>query len=308
MRISRHTTTHRTVALIAPAAIAFVLLMQTAVAAEPSLAPQARRNAQAPTTSMTLPPGTRVIHDIAYGRDTRQRFDAYLPADARRAPVIVMVHGGGWAHGDKRMPVMVGNKARWWLPKGYVFISVNYRMLPDTAPLEQARDVARALAKAQQLAASWGADRSRFVLMGHSAGAHLVALLAASPQLAADAGAAPALGAVVLDSGALDVEQIMRSRHFPLYDRAFGSDPDYWRTTSPYQRLSKDSWPMFAVCSTRRAAVCPEARTFAAKAATLGVRVQVLGMDLSHRQINEQLGEDAGYTASVDAFLRTLGL
>lgn len=308
MRIPADETIRNTAALIVPVALAFALLLQTAIAAGRSTAPQTGRSAHGPVTSMALPPGTRVVHDIAYGSDARQRFDAYLPANARRAPVIVMVHGGGWAHGDKRMPVMVRNKARWWVPKGYAFVSVNYRMLPDAAPLEQARDVARALAKAQQLAASWGADRSRFVLMGHSAGAHLVALLAASPQLAADAGATPALGAVLLDSGALDVEQIMRSHHFPLYDRAFGSDPGYWHATSPYRALSKTSWPMFAVCSTRRAAVCPEARKLAAKATTLGVRVQVLGMDLSHRQINEQLGVATEYTASVDAFLRTLGL
>jgi arylformamidase len=248
----------------------------------------------------------RVVRDIAYGPDARQRFDVYAPQDARGAPVIFFVHGGGWAIGDKANRGVVHNKTARWVPRGFVFVSTNYRMLPEADPLEQARDVARALAAAQAQAGSWGGDPERFILMGHSAGAHLVALIASAPGIALDLGARPWLGTVELDSAALDVERIMRDRHLRLYDRAFGSDPAYWAKASPLARLSAAGAPFLAVCSTRRADSCPAARDYAAKAQALGIRASVLEENLSHRQINEELGEDNDYTRAVEAFLDTV--
>ncbi|MGN6281792.1 alpha/beta hydrolase [Frateuria sp.] len=259
------------------------------------------------TTPATIPPGVRVLRDVPYGGDPAQRMDVYLPAQgATHAPVIFMVHGGGWARGDKAMRSVVQNKIARWVPRGFVLISTNYRMLPGTRPIEQARDVARALAVAQGRAAGWGADRDRFVLMGHSAGAHLVGLLAAEPALAYDRGALPWLGTVSLDSAALNVVAIMQGPHLPLYDAAFGDDPAYWRAASPLQQLTTRGVPFLAVCSTRRQASCPQARNFAAKANGLHMRAQVLGEGLTHRQINEQLGTLGDYTAQVETFLATL--
>ena len=245
-------------------------------------------------------------HDLPYGSDADQRFDVYAPPQTHGAPVILMVHGGGWFRGDKEMSRVVDNKAERWVAQGIVFISVNYRMQPKAAPLEQARDVARALAAAQKHAAEWGGDPQRFILMGHSAGAHLVALLNARPELATEQGARPWLGSVLLDSGALDVPAIMNQRHFPLYDRAFGNDPDYWQEVSPYQQLQASSPPVLAVCSSRRRIACPEAKRFVAKASNLGTRASVLEMDLTHGEINERLGEPSAYTAEVETFLRKL--
>ena len=258
-------------------------------------------------TPATLPAGVRVLRNVPYGGDPAQRMDVYLPAQGTaRAPVIFMVHGGGWSRGDKAMRSVVQNKVARWVPRGFVLISTNYRMLPGTRPIEQARDVARALAVAQGRAAGWGADRDRFILMGHSAGAHLVGLLAAEPELAYDRGALPWLGTVSLDSAALNVVAIMQGPHLPLYDAAFGDDPAYWRAASPLQQLKTRGAPFLAVCSTRRRESCPQALNFADKAHGLHMRAQVLGEDLSHRQINEELGLPGDYTAQVEAFLATL--
>lgn len=257
----------------------------------------------------SLLPGVQVIRDVAYGRDNEQRFDVYLPTQgqhARNAPVILMVHGGGWKRGDKAERAVIENKVPHWTSQGFIFISTNYRLLPGTGPVEQAEDIAHALAAVQRNAASWGGDPSRVILMGHSAGSHLVALLSASPEKALRLGASPWLGSVLLDSAALDVVKIMEERHFPLYDDAFGSDPAYWRRASPYHHLSAGAPPMLAVCSSQRKASCPQAREYAAKAVTLGVRVPVLEQDLSHREINLLLGEPGRYTAAVDAFMRSL--
>lgn len=245
----------------------------------------------------------RQFHDVSYGADARQRLDVYAPANAHNAPVIVMVHGGGWRIGDKSIARMYESKVNYWVPKGYVFVSVNYRMLPDADPLEQARDVAHAIATIEEKAATWGGDRSRVILMGHSAGAHLIALITTSQQLAPELRGATWTGAVFLDSGALDVPEIMRRPHFHLYDDAFGSDPAFWRSVSPYYALTKREPPVLAVCSTRRPDSCPQAAAFVAKATKLGMRASVLEENLTHEQINETLGETSAYTTAVDRFI-----
>jgi arylformamidase len=99
---------------------------------------------------------TKVLRDLAYGPNSAQTMDVYLPSHPQNAPVIVMVHGGAWIVGDKSMGRVVTNKAAYWLPKGYIFISINNRLLPAAGPLEQAHDVAKALAFAQGEARSWG--------------------------------------------------------------------------------------------------------------------------------------------------------
>ena len=291
-----------------------LLLLVIASLATPPLQAQALRerlehareaSRQPALRAPELPPGTRVLHDLAYGPDPRQRFDAYLPGrPLAAAPAIVFVHGGGWANGNKDNPGVIEAKAAKWLPEGVALISTNYRMLPDTAPLEQARDVARALAEVQRRAPQWGVDPARIVLMGHSAGAHLAALVGASPELWRQAGALPPLGVVSLDSGALDVPDMMRRPRLPpLYHRAFGADPADWIAASPQHQLDAGGRPMLLVCSTRRNDACPQAEAFQAAGARLGVPMQVLREDLSHGQINHELGLPSDYTAAVDRWL-----
>ncbi|SDQ24121.1 Acetyl esterase/lipase [Pseudoxanthomonas sp. CF385] len=252
-----------------------------------------------------LPAGARAMRDVAYGDDPRQRFDVYLPAQPKHAPIILFVHGGGWANGNKDNPGVVENKAAYWLPKGYILVSTNYRLRPDTAPLDQARDVARALAAVQKRAPEWNGDASRVVLMGHSAGAHLIALVGASSTLWRDAGATQPRGVVSLDSGGLDVPQTMQRPPLPgIYQRAFGSDRSDWIAASPYHQLTRDAVPMLFVCSSRRKDACPQGRAMADKAKTLGVPMEVLPEDLSHGDVNRDLGLPSGYTNTVDAFVR----
>jgi acetyl esterase/lipase len=255
----------------------------------------------------TAPSEGEVKRDVAYGPEPAQRLDVYLPKGAQRAPVLVMVHGGAWRLGDKAMDATVTNKAAHWVPKGYAFVSVNYGMSPPD-PLRQAADVARALAFAQTQADSWGADPERFVLMGHSSGAHLVALIASDPSIAQKAGAKPWLGTIVLDSAALDVTRIMKARHFRLYDKAFGDDPSYWHNASPIHRLAGAPKPMLLVCSSLRGDSCPQAEAFAQKVGSLGGSARVMPIAKPHGQINRDLGTPGSYTDAVVSFLKSLGL
>ena len=193
-----------------------------------------------------------------------------------------------------------------WIPRGFIVVSTNYRLVPNADPLTQARDVARALAMSQKQAASWGGDRNKFILMGHSAGAHLVALLASSPALAENTPVTPWLGAVSLESGALDVVEVMEARHARLFDRAFGRDREYWKSVSPMYILTAPVPPIALVCSTRRGSSCTQADRFAARATALGMRASVLKENLSHADADSQLGADSAYTREVETFLGSL--
>jgi acetyl esterase/lipase len=259
-----------------------------------------------PAVSRPLPPGARLESNIPYGSDPAQRMDVYIPEHAKKAPVILMVHGGGWRRGDKAYPGVTTNKVAHWLPEGYIIITINYPLLPQANPLQQAGDVAKALAYAQDHARSWGADPTRFILMGHSAGAHLVSLVTADPAIAARQGAKPWLGTVSLDSAAYNVVKIMEARHFKLYDEAFGTDHKLWEAASPTLCLKTKTVPMLLVCSTRRRDSQAQAKALADKAKSLGGQATLLPVDMTHGPINSQLGLPGDYTNKVDAFIHAL--
>ena len=255
--------------------------------------------------SRAAPAGTRIVPDISYGPDPAQRFDVYVSTQppTSPAPVIFFVHGGGWSRGDKTNGRVIEPKVAHWVAEGYVVISANYRMLP-TPVAQQAEDVATGIAFAQSQAPLWGGDPKRFILMGHSAGAHLVALISAGAHTAAKP--QPWRGSVLLDSAALDVPAIMDNRHLGLYDRAFGADPQQWTAVSPIAQVAHGTAPVLAVCSSRRRESCGQADRFAAKANGLGGHVRVLREDLSHMEINATLGAASDYTTQVDAFMQSL--
>lgn len=254
------------------------------------------------------PAGVRRLADLPYGDAAKQRIDVYLPPAGTSppggAPILVMVHGGAWMFGDKSSRGVVGAKVDHWVATGWIFVSVNNRLLPEAEPLAQAEDVAHALAFVQKQAAGWGGDASRLVLMGHSAGAHLVALLSASPALAARSGAAPWAGTVVLDSAALDLSALMQQRHPRFYDRVFGADPEKWRAASPTDRLAADAAPMLLVCSSlRQDDSCGQSARFAVRVNAAGGVARVHQEALAHNAIDVELGRPGAYTEVVDAFI-----
>ena len=63
------------------------------------------------------------------------------PPGRKQAPILVMVHGGAWKLGDKGNTGVVANKVLHWLPRGYIVVSLNYRLSRPPSPLEQAEDV-----------------------------------------------------------------------------------------------------------------------------------------------------------------------
>jgi acetyl esterase/lipase len=258
---------------------------------------------------VVTPAGAVIQRDLEYGPTSDQRLDVYAPSGARAAPILVMVHGGGWSRGDKASAGVVKKKVAHYLPAGYLVVSTNYRLSPAVDPLTEAQDVATAMAFVQTHAADWGGDPSRIVLMGHSAGAHLVSLVTADPSYRDRAGATLWLGTVALDSAAYDVPQIMAmDPHLALYDDAFGHDVELQRAASPTLVTSGTPAPVLLVCGSNRVEACQQAEDFAAAVRSHGSTATVLPMDLSHGDINSQVGLPGELTSRVDHFLRSLGL
>lgn len=255
----------------------------------------------------TLPPAT--IANTAYGPTPREVLDVYRPTRLSAAPmVVVMVHGGGWCVGDKRMDAVVRHKQTHWVGQGHVFVSINYPMVGQGHDaLAQAGFVAKAVAWVQQQAPGWGVASTRVVLVGHSAGGHLVSLVNASGPLKAVHGMKPVLGVVSLDAGAIDVVRQMPQVYRFLkarYAEAFGTSEAQWVAASPFHQLDATASPWLGVCSTqRRDDPCGQARAYVSKSQTLGVTASVLPLDLAHDEINERLGQPGDYTRAVDAFI-----
>src|SRR5262245_3989245 len=112
----------------------------------------------------------RVERDVAYAfpKSERQTLDVYAPASGSDHPVVVWIHGGGWRQGDKRS---VQQKPQAFVDKGCVFVSTNYRFVPQVTVKEMTGDVAKAIRWAHDHAQEFGGNPKSIFVMGHSAGA-----------------------------------------------------------------------------------------------------------------------------------------
>lgn len=126
--------------------------------------------------------------DLAYGPDAWQRVDVFSPQSAGSHPIVVFFYGGSWTTGRKSQYAFVGAALA---ARGYVTVIPDYRLYPQVRFPTFLDDSAQAVAWAQQHARELGGDPERVVLMGHSAGAHMAAMLALNPQYLARAGSIP---------------------------------------------------------------------------------------------------------------------
>jgi arylformamidase len=249
-------------------------------------------------------PARAAFNDVAYGADPAQKADIYLPAQAKRAPILVVVHGGAWRFGDKASPAEIEQKAAYWIPKGFIVVSVNYRLLPAARPEQQAQDLGRALAWVQRHAATWGGDPKRVFLMGHSSGGQMVALLAADREMQLKTGAKPWLASIVLDGAGLDMLDVMSRSHARFYDDAFGADRTEWIAASPAEHLRSNMPPMLMICSTLRAESCRRANSFSEKLAQRGNSAKIFGVPRNHGEIDSDVGGDNDETRAIAAFMK----
>jgi arylformamidase len=248
--------------------------------------------------------------EIAYGGEALQRLD-FTPGDGRRAPLVLFLHGGGWSLGDKRM---AAHMAVHFHGLGCAFASVNYRLVPDATVEQQAEDVAAAIARLVADADRLGIDRGRILLMGHSAGAHLAALVGTDPAyLRAHRLPISTIGGIVLLDGAgYDVPAQM-ARGGPLirrmYADAFGRDPDFQRRMSPDAHAAAPNAGRFLIfhIASRPDDSGAQSEQLGAALRAAGTPAEVISVPGTHAQIFRLFGQ-AGHPATegTDAFAARL--
>lgn len=254
---------------------------------------------------------TQPGREVAYGSAALQKFDYYRSARPD-APLVVFIHGGGWKRGDKGNATGA-EKIAHFTGKGYAFASVNYRLVPGATVEQQAQDVADALGWMVKNARAMGIDPKRIVVMGHSAGAHLAALIATDPRYLQKAGWAldRLAGVVLLDGAAYDVPAQMAEGPRVMggtYEAAFGSDPARQRALSPTLQAAAPNARDFLILHVERADGTRQSEALGRALTAAGARVTVQGFGgrglRGHMEINRQLG-DAGYpaTAVVDRWI-----
>jgi acetyl esterase/lipase len=162
--------------------------------------------------SPLLAAGPKAHRDLAYAepKNKRQTLDVYAPAEGKNHPVVVWVHGGGWQAGDK---TDVQKKPQAFVDKGFVFVSVNYRLLPEATIKQMAGDVAKAIRWSHDHARDYGGDPNTLFVMGHSAGAQLAALVCTDDSYLKAEGLSLAVikGCVPVDGDTYDVPLQVRT-------------------------------------------------------------------------------------------------
>jgi acetyl esterase/lipase len=159
----------------------------------------------------------RIVRDVAYGPDPRHLLDLHLPIDASAAttPVLVFVHGGGFVGGDKGGPgrPLYDNIGRFAAERGWLGVTMNYRLAPTSTWPSGAEDVQLALQFLSSVVVNYGGDANSMAIFGHSAGAAHVATFLADQQRRSSV---TGLRAAVLSSGIYEPE-ILREQNVGAY-------------------------------------------------------------------------------------------
>jgi acetyl esterase/lipase len=186
-----------------------------------------------------------VIKDIAYyegeGTDkVKHKLDLYLPKGKKEFPVLFFVHGGAWMTGDKNFFGIYSNLGTHFAKHGIGAVVTNYRLSPGVKHPEHIKDVARAFAWTHKNIAKHGGKPEQIFVCGHSAGGHLVALLATDEQylkaeglsLKAIKGAIPLSGVYVIPD--------------KLLTAVFGNDAETAKMAGPINHC-KEGCPPFLI-------------------------------------------------------------
>jgi acetyl esterase/lipase len=263
-----------------------------------------------------------IKRDIPYAdpADAKRTLDVYSPAGAKNLPVVFWIHGGGWQTGDKSD---VKIKPQWFMDKGFVFISINYRLLPAVDMGTLTRDVAQAFRWSEDHIAEYGGDPKRVIVGGHSAGAQLAALLCTDEKYLKEQGVSFDVlkGCIPVDGDTYDVPAIIETaetrwrvhQQQPAkfgHREKFGDDPAKFRDFSAVYHVAKDKGiPPFLILYV---SIQPDTN---AQALRLGavlkdakIPVRLFGAkDTYHTKLNDDLGlADDPATKELSQFIATI--
>lgn len=238
--------------------------------------------------------------------------DLYTPTSGKQRPIVIWVHGGGWKIGDKRG---VNNKPLAFTKQGYLLASVNYRLYPEATYAQQTQDIAQAIRWIREHAKEYGGDPNEIFLMGHSAGAHLDALVSTNPvYLKAESLSLKAIkGTILLDGAGYDIaERIQTARPTAknLYTTIFGTDKKTWKAASPltYVRANRSIPPFLILHVSSRADSTRQSESLGKKLKAARVSAKVVSAaDKTHLSINREIGlQDDLPTQEIFQFLKSV--
>lgn len=251
--------------------------------------------------------GQQKTADIPYVENGHARhvLDIYTPEKPGEGPLPVMfwIHGGGWTVGDKSS---VALKPQVLTEKGFVFVSTNYRLLPEVEMDELIRDIARSLGWVHKNISRYGGDPQRIFVGGHSAGAQLAALICIDERyLNAEGVKFDVLkGCVPVDGDTYDIPKIiMTAEHRQaLYGgkmftfghrQKFGNDPEKHVDFSAVTHVApgKGIPPFLILYFTGNPDTNVQARVLEATLRAAEIPAKAFGKgDTNHRQLNNDLG------------------
>jgi acetyl esterase/lipase len=188
--------------------------------------------------------GLEVRRDVPFDPAHRLAMDVYAPVDARHLPTVVFFYGGSWQDGKRQWYRWMGETlAR----QGLVVAIPDYRKYPQVRLDGFMTDAAHAVAWMHAHAADYGGDRDVMFLMGHSAGAHIAALLATDPRRLAAVGLRPReLAGFIGLAGPYDFLPLTD----PSFIGMFGSTPSAQASSQPVNFVDGDEPPMLLLQGT----------------------------------------------------------
>ena len=197
--------------------------------------------------------------EIRYGKDAKQSLNIYRPSEKLKGqalPVVIWVHGGGWRTGDKDNRAGM-NLCQTWTKAEMVVVGLDYRLTPNVVHPAHIEDVAAGIAWVHKNISNHGGDPRRIFLLGHSAGAHLVALVATAPKYlkAHDLSPKSALaGVMAIDTASYDLTTTRTLAVRKMISDAFGEDTKVLQEASPLQqaRKSPNECPPFVVAAVKQ--------------------------------------------------------
>ncbi len=191
------------------------------------------------------------VKNILYATQPRNTLDVYAPeAKHEYAPIVIFVHGGGWDNGDKSQYKFVGVALA---EQGYVAVLPNYGLYPQVKSPTFIQDIAAAVAFVHKHATEWGGDVNRIYLMGHSAGAQIVMMVALDKEYLQQVGGNTAwLRGVIGLAGPYDFLPFT----YPYMNDLFGP-PDRYADSQPINYVRADAPPLLLLQGLQDHTVAP---------------------------------------------------
>ena len=250
----------------------------------------------------------KLTPDVPYVEDghKRQVLDIYTSDTAAdgQLPVMFWIHGGGWQVGDKSDVAM---KPKVLTERGYIFVSTNYRLLPDVEMETLIRDVAKSLGWVHKNIDQYGGDPQRVFVGGHSAGAQLAALICIDDRYLKEEGVSFDVlkGCIPVDGDTYDIPKIiMTAEHRQAiyggkmftfgHRQKFGNDPEKHVDFSAVTHVEKNKGipPFLILYFSGNPDTRAQARRLEAVLKEADIPVSVYGKrDSNHSRLNNDLGQ-----------------